>query len=548
VTEPPPTEGAEGPRDPEVRAFLIADVRGYTAFTQDRGDEAAAQLAARFAALVREVVEASNGRLLELRGDEALAVFGSPRASLRAAAALQTRFVDATEEDPSLPLRVGIGMDVGEAVPVEGGFRGGALNLAARLCSRAGSGQILASEQLTHLARLIPGIRYVEPREFRVKGMSVPVRAVEVLPFDQDPPKRLAEIPIPSSATPADGDGSGPKRRTRRILAGAAALIAIVGTTVGILVTRSDHQNPPAPRATVSTHASPLPRGVTRIDPATGTVVATIPVDNPLGAVSLGGGFVWVQDNTGVAKINVDTNRAVFHVDDVFFAGSQPQGDASGLWVTKGFDPNAPHHLAHLDASTNRVELSDAPPGRVSVYGDGFLWETQSSPGVPPDKGMVRRVDPDTGHIQMFHFDVGPFAGGFEEPPVDWLAVGEGSVWFLNASGAVTRLDPETGNYQPVSEPADGVVVGEGAVWLLNRETGSLTKINPLDLSKEFSVPVGARPTALVTSQGSVWVVDREAGEVLRVNPFNGEVLGRIYVGPGPGGIAADEEAVWVVR
>jgi class 3 adenylate cyclase len=44
----------------DVRTFLIADVRGYTKYTQD-GDEAAAMLASRFADLVREVVEARQG-------------------------------------------------------------------------------------------------------------------------------------------------------------------------------------------------------------------------------------------------------------------------------------------------------------------------------------------------------------------------------------------------------------------------------------------------------------------------------------------------------
>ena len=37
-----------------IRTFLIADVRGYTLFTQERGDEAAAKLAARFAEIARE--------------------------------------------------------------------------------------------------------------------------------------------------------------------------------------------------------------------------------------------------------------------------------------------------------------------------------------------------------------------------------------------------------------------------------------------------------------------------------------------------------------
>jgi len=75
-------------RGSEILTFLIADVRGYTAFTQTRGDEAAAELAATFAEIVREGVEARSGSVLELRGDEALAVFASARQALRAAVEL----------------------------------------------------------------------------------------------------------------------------------------------------------------------------------------------------------------------------------------------------------------------------------------------------------------------------------------------------------------------------------------------------------------------------------------------------------------------------
>jgi len=67
----------------EILTFLIADVRGYTRFTYEHGDAAAGQLTTQFAAIVREVVESRGGRLLELRGDEALVVFGSARTAIR---------------------------------------------------------------------------------------------------------------------------------------------------------------------------------------------------------------------------------------------------------------------------------------------------------------------------------------------------------------------------------------------------------------------------------------------------------------------------------
>jgi class 3 adenylate cyclase/tetratricopeptide (TPR) repeat protein len=165
---------------PEVRTFLIADVRGYTRFTVEHGDEAAARLAARFADIVEEIVTAREGRIVELRGDEVLAVFSSPRAALRGAADLQKRFAEETQE--VMPFEVGIGLDAGEAIPVKGGFRGAALNLAARLCSLAGRGEVLASDVLVHLARKIEGLEYIERGFVQLKGFTEPVKVIEVRP------------------------------------------------------------------------------------------------------------------------------------------------------------------------------------------------------------------------------------------------------------------------------------------------------------------------------------------------------------------------------
>ncbi len=159
----------------QVHTFLIADVRGYTRFTRERGDEAAARLAAAFAEVAREGVESRDGEVIELRGDEALAVFGSARQALRAAVELQVVYQDESRRDPSLPLAVGIGLDAGEAVPVEGGFRGAALNLAARLCASAGPGEVLLSQGVVHLASTVEGVRLEERVPLDLKGLDAPV-------------------------------------------------------------------------------------------------------------------------------------------------------------------------------------------------------------------------------------------------------------------------------------------------------------------------------------------------------------------------------------
>ena len=115
ASEPPSV-----PATPEtdLRTFLIADIRGYTTYTREQGDEAGAALAARFAELVAEVVTARDGFLLEIRGDEALVAFVSARKALRAAIDLQARFAEA-----NLPRGVGIGLDAGEAIPCRARLR-----------------------------------------------------------------------------------------------------------------------------------------------------------------------------------------------------------------------------------------------------------------------------------------------------------------------------------------------------------------------------------------------------------------------------------------
>ena len=185
-----------------VLTFLIADVRGYTSFTQARGDEAAARLAATFAEIAREGVEARGGDVIELRGDEALAVFESAPEALRAAVDLQLVFADEVELHPELPLRVGIGLDAGAAVPVEEGYRGAALNLAARLCSKAGPGEVLASQGLLLRTGSVEGLAFHDHGDFEMKGLADPVRVSRICPVDLDPDALAARFALNGRSSP----------------------------------------------------------------------------------------------------------------------------------------------------------------------------------------------------------------------------------------------------------------------------------------------------------------------------------------------------------
>ena len=144
-------------------------------------------------------------------------MFGSPRGALRAAVDLQRRCADELRADPSVPLRVGVGIDAGEAVAVAAGYRGGALNLAARLCSIAGPGDVLVSEGVVHLARHVDGMSYVDRGRVELKGMDEPVHVMQ-LRFELDMPE-AASVAV--------------RRWTReRVAALAAGIIVVVALVV----------------------------------------------------------------------------------------------------------------------------------------------------------------------------------------------------------------------------------------------------------------------------------------------------------------------------
>ena len=100
--------GAAAPRvsGADIRTFLFADMRGYTRFTQEHGDDAASAVVGWFADLVKETVPEFEGELLELRGDEALCVFRSARQALRASVELQRRLRTAKGDEPAFPIGV----------------------------------------------------------------------------------------------------------------------------------------------------------------------------------------------------------------------------------------------------------------------------------------------------------------------------------------------------------------------------------------------------------------------------------------------------------
>lgn len=232
-----------------VHTFLIADIRGYSRFTENYGDEAAAELSRAFADAVRAIAEPHEGELREMRGDEALVVFDSARQAIRAAVELQDQLEDQTESDVQIPCKVGVGIDSGEAVQLEdGSFRGAALNIAARLCGRAHGGEVLVSESTVRLAGRLGGLHYSDRGRLRLKNIPDPIHVFKVY-------SELEARPASRSARTFRG------RSGRTLTRGAVALVVLVAAVTAasvVYLTAGDGEGPRVPAAQAGSVATNL--------------------------------------------------------------------------------------------------------------------------------------------------------------------------------------------------------------------------------------------------------------------------------------------------
>jgi branched-chain amino acid transport system substrate-binding protein len=479
----------------DVRTFLIADVRGYTRFTQEHGDEEAAQLAAKFADLAEKVVSAGGGQVLELRGDEALSVFSSARKALRAAVELQRRFRDRTDGRPVFPLGIGIGLDAGEAVPVGEGYRGTALNRASRLCSLAAPGQILATETVVNLAAKVEGIRFEPRRPVRLKGIDGPVRLIEVVPEEELPP--VPQAPAPGLAARARA-----RRRVLLLLAGSLALVA-TSLVVGLI------------ELTGSESARAVGNAVAAIDP-TGRVDSYTEVGASPSNVTVGEGSVWVlnADDQTVSRIDPETRQVV----KTFGTGQTPTDIAVGegaVWV--GNAPARGQEISYT-ASVSRIDTQS------SVVTRTLRLPVSRTPDYPPF-GVL--------------------------PGVSQLAVGSGAIWAINPDFTVSRIDAASGDLVAnVPVRAGGAIAaGRGGVWVVGDTAVSVTRIDPRTNRPGQTVEVGASFLSdIALGAGSVWVSAPDDGVVWRIEPRPKPITRTISVGQGAATISFADGALWVAN
>jgi adenylate cyclase len=150
-------------------AMCFLDITGYTRLTEERGDAAAAEVAARLATLVRRSAQEHGGTPVKWLGDGVMFHFREPAAAVLAA----LEMVEVVGRQGLPPAHVGI--HAGPVIFQEGDYFGRTVNLAARIAEYARPGEVLASQEVVDAADAGP-VRFTEIGPVELKGVPGPLR------------------------------------------------------------------------------------------------------------------------------------------------------------------------------------------------------------------------------------------------------------------------------------------------------------------------------------------------------------------------------------
>jgi class 3 adenylate cyclase len=163
--------------------LLFTDIQDSTGLTVRLGDQRWLEVLRAHHALVREKLGAYGGFEVKCQGDGFMLAFQSARRALDCAIAIQ-RILAANQGDP--PIRVRMGLHVGEALKDADDFHGRDVVLAARIADQASGAEILVSGLLKELLAGQGDYRFADVREVELKGFAGIQRIVAVAWQDEE--------------------------------------------------------------------------------------------------------------------------------------------------------------------------------------------------------------------------------------------------------------------------------------------------------------------------------------------------------------------------
>jgi adenylate cyclase len=182
-----------------VATTLFADIRGFTSMCEKMEAPEVLILLNEFFEIMVEIAFSYEGTVDKFVGDMIMVVWGAPvvhpddpRRAVQAALDMQEaleRYNMASKH----PIRMGIGINtdrlvagyIGSTRTMSYSVIGDAVNIASRLCSAAGPGQVLISENTYRKIRKYFDTNELDP--LKAKGKSTPIKVFGVLGAKREP-------------------------------------------------------------------------------------------------------------------------------------------------------------------------------------------------------------------------------------------------------------------------------------------------------------------------------------------------------------------------
>jgi DNA-binding SARP family transcriptional activator/ABC-type branched-subunit amino acid transport system substrate-binding protein/streptogramin lyase len=290
--------------------------------------------------------------------------------------------------------------------------------------------------------------------------------------------------------------------------------------------------------------------GALALDPASGDVVARVPLGTAPSAVAVGGGSVWAvdADDRTVSQIDAETRTLV----RTFSTSGTPTDVAVGagsVWI--GNAPSAgnllPTSITRLDAETglvvDTIDLGAPPAGHLWSLIAGLSRQHIAAAEdavwvINPDL-TVSRIDPRTNRI----------VARIEDVRAENITVGEGEIWITEGTD-LAEIDPSVNAIARRVRLGEGgslagIAIGGGAVWVADPEPGNLWRVETGPSPAKRSIPLETWGAGVAFGEGAVWVTNEIADAVYRIDPRTGASR-RIGGVTAPRAVDAGEGGVWL--
>ena len=189
-----------------LSTVVFADISGSTSLYETLGNERATEAVTQVTQWIGDSIESHGGRVVKKLGDGVLGIFGDASSAVTAMASMLRQHQARLDRWPQ-PLRMDIrvGVASGDVVDVDGDCYGDAVNVASRLCERAGPAEIWATETAVLLAGAAPDVWYRKLGMMEIRGKTELLMLYQVEWRENEAPDSLTmQAGLISSFAPAD--------------------------------------------------------------------------------------------------------------------------------------------------------------------------------------------------------------------------------------------------------------------------------------------------------------------------------------------------------